>query len=44
LLGLLILASSMGALAYLLISGLWRLKIALAWRRRSAADRKRKSY
>jgi len=34
LLGLLILASSMGALAYLLISGLWRLKIALAWRRR----------
>jgi uncharacterized protein (DUF2062 family) len=44
LLGLLILASSMGALAYLLISGLWRLKIALAWRRRSTADRKRKSY
>lgn len=34
LLGLLILACSMGALAYLLISGLWRLKIALAWRRR----------
>ena len=34
LLGLLILASSMSALAYLLINGLWRLKISLAWRRR----------
>ncbi|MDZ4201332.1 MAG: DUF2062 domain-containing protein [Gallionella sp.] len=34
LLGLLILSSSMGTLAYLLISGLWRLKISLAWRRR----------
>ncbi len=34
LLGLLILACSMGALAYLLVSGLWRLKIAFAWRHR----------
>jgi hypothetical protein len=34
LLGLVILAFSIGALAYLLISVLWRLKIALAWRRR----------
>lgn len=34
LLGLFVLASSMGVLAYLLISSLWRLKITLAWRRR----------
>ncbi|MDD2700444.1 MAG: DUF2062 domain-containing protein [Sideroxydans sp.] len=34
LLGLLILAASMGALAYLLVNGIWRLKIWLAWRRR----------
>lgn len=34
LLGLVILACSMGALAYLLVSLLWRLKITLAWRRR----------
>lgn len=34
LLGLLILACSMGALAYLLITGVWRLKILLAWHRR----------
>ncbi len=34
LLGLVILACSMGALTYLLISGLWRLQIMLAWRRR----------
>jgi len=33
LLGLVILACSMGALAYLLVSGLWRLQITLAWRR-----------
>ncbi len=35
LLGLVILACSMGALTYLLISGLWRLQITLAWRRRA---------
>lgn len=36
LLGLVILAFSIGALAYLLVRGLWRLKIVLAWRRRRA--------
>jgi hypothetical protein len=35
LLGLVIMACSMGALTYLLISGLWRLQITLAWRRRA---------
>lgn len=34
LLGLVILACSMGTLAYLLVSGLWRLKIWFAWHRR----------
>ncbi|MFH2133727.1 MAG: DUF2062 domain-containing protein [Pseudomonadota bacterium] len=34
LLGLLIVACSAGVLTYLLIMGLWRLKIILAWRRR----------
>lgn len=34
LLGLLIMACSAGVLVYLLIMGLWRLKIMLAWRRR----------
>lgn len=34
LLGLLILACVLSTLAYLLVSGLWRLQITLAWRRR----------
>ena len=36
LLGLVILACALSTLAYLLVRGLWRLKILLAWRRRRA--------
>jgi hypothetical protein len=35
LLGLVILACLLSSLAYLLVSGLWRLQITLAWRRRA---------
>ncbi|MBU0689976.1 MAG: DUF2062 domain-containing protein [Gammaproteobacteria bacterium] len=40
LLGLLIVACSAGVLTYLLIMGVWRLKITLAWRRRRRQRRR----
>jgi uncharacterized protein (DUF2062 family) len=43
LLGLFIVACLAGVLAYLLIMGLWRLKITLAWRRRQRQRQRRQA-